>query len=143
MKILGIDYGLARIGLAISDQSETIAGPVGTVSEDYLPKQLKKVCAIAREQKAEKLVIGLPKNMDGSEGRLSAQIREFAQQLAQMLGLLYEFIDERLTTVSAHQYLNTANVRGSKKRKNVVDTVAAVIILQNYLDKTKGEKEHV
>ena len=143
MKILGIDYGLARIGLAISDQSETIAGPVGTVSEDYLPKQLEKVCTIARAQKAEKLIVGLPKNMDGSEGNLGTQIRAFAQQLAQMLELPYEFIDERLTTVSAHQYLNTANVRGSKKRRNVVDTVAAVIILQNYLDKTKGEKEHV
>lgn len=134
-KTVGIDYGKARIGIAVSDILGTIANPVMTVSEKHFPTQVERVAEKIRELAPVKVVLGLPRNMDGTEGESASLVREFAEKLFEQTGVSYEFLDERLTTVSAHKMLSEMNVNGSKKRKGVVDTLSAVIILQNYLDK--------
>ncbi len=134
-KIVGIDYGKARIGIAVSDFLGVVANPVGTISEKHFPTQVKKVAEEIKKISPSKIVLGLPKNMDGSEGASAELVREFAQKLFDATNIPYEFLDERLSTVSAHRALSEMNVNGSKKRKGVVDTLSAVIILQNYLDK--------
>ena len=137
-KILGIDYGKARIGIAVSDLLGITANPVGTVSEKHFPSQVKAVGEEVKKLAPSKIVFGLPKNMDGTEGESAALVREFAEKLYDETGVPYEFLDERLSTVSAHKMLNEMNVNGSKKRRGVVDTLSAVMILQNYLDKNGG-----
>ena len=128
-----MDLGLARTGLAVSDPREMLASPVGTL-EEYNPERLvQRVAAIAAEQGAELLVVGHPRNMDGSRGESARRAEAFAQTLGEATGLPVELWDERMTTVSAIGYLNQTDVRG-KKRKQVVDTVAATIILQDFLD---------
>ncbi len=135
MKILCLDYGKARIGCAISDPLGILATPYATVHEKNFRIQLQKVNDIISAEKVEKILMGLPKNMDGSEGESAQLAREFAEKLSLMSGLPYEFIDERLSTVEAHRILNEADMSGSRKRRNVVDTVSAVILLQAYLDR--------
>ena len=134
-KVMGIDYGKARIGVAISDALGMVAGPVGTISEKFFPAQVTQVAEQVKKLAPTKIVLGLPRNMDGTEGDSAALVREFAEKLHEETGVPYELLDERLTTVSAHRFLSEMNVSGSKKRKGVVDTLSAVIILQNYLDK--------
>ena len=133
MKILAIDLGLARTGIAVSDSREMLASPVGTLEEYNLDRLVTRVAAIAAEQRAELIVVGHPKNMDGSRGESARRAEDFAAALGQAAGLPVELWDERMTTVSAIGYLNQTDVRG-KKRKQVVDTVAATIILQDFLD---------
>ncbi|MBR5587163.1 MAG: Holliday junction resolvase RuvX [Clostridia bacterium] len=135
MKYIGVDYGKARIGVAKSDPLGVLATPIETIHEKNFRIQLDKLCEIAQKEKADKLIFGLPKNMDGTEGESAELIREFAGKASDRLGIPYEFVDERLSTVSAHRILNDVNMSGSKKRRDVVDTVSAVIILQSYLDK--------
>ena len=134
MKIMGIDYGKARIGCAVSDALGMIAGPVGTVHETYFPKQVQRVAAWVQEHQPEKIVIGLPRHMNGSEGDSAQLAREFAVALEETCGIPCILRDERMTTVMAHKLLNTLDVHGSGRRKRVVDTVSAVYILQEYLD---------
>ena len=133
MKILAVDLGLARTGIAVSDPRELLASPVGTLEEYHLDRLVTRVAAIAAEQRAELIVVGHPKNMDGSRGESARRAEDFAAALGQAAGLPVELWDERMTTVSAIGYLNQTDVRG-KKRKQVVDTVAATIILQDFLD---------
>ncbi len=133
MKIMAVDLGKARTGLAICDAGELLASPVEVLEEYNREKLLQKITAKAAELKAELLVVGLPKNMDGSEGESARNAREFAQQLEEVSGLPVRLSDERGTTLTAHNYLNATDTRG-KKRKAVVDAVAATIILQDYLD---------
>ncbi len=133
MKIMAVDLGRVRTGLAISDQTEFLASPIGTVTERDRDRLLQYVVDTAREHGAEKIVVGLPKNMDGSQGESAQNATAFAERLREELGLPVVLWDERLTTASAIGFLNETNVRG-KKRKAVVDTVSAVIILQGYLD---------
>ena len=135
MKILCIDYGKARIGCAVSGPLGMLATPVGTIHEKHFPTQLKKLEEVARDQSAELLLFGLPKNMDGSEGESAELVREFAGKIQENTGIQVEFIDERLSTVSAHKMLNEADMSGSRKRRQVIDTLSAVILLQAYLDK--------
>lgn len=135
MKILCLDYGKARIGCAMSDPTGTLALPYATVHEKNFRLQLEKINDIINREKADKILMGLPRNMDGTEGESAALAREFAEKLSAMSGLPHEFTDERLSTVSAHRILNEVNMCGSRKRRNVVDTVSAVILLQAYLDK--------
>ena len=123
---MAVDLGLARTGLAISDPSETLASPLGTIPERKEDRLLQRVAACAAEQGAQAVVVGYPRNMDGSRG-------ESAQSLEEVSGLPVTLWDERLTTVSAAGYLNQTDTRG-KKRKAVIDTVAATIILQDYLE---------
>ncbi|MBQ9859311.1 MAG: Holliday junction resolvase RuvX [Clostridia bacterium] len=133
MKIMAVDLGLARTGVAVSDPREMLASPVGTLEEWDLDRLAQRVAALAAEQGAELLVVGHPRNMDGTRGESARRAEGFAEQLAALTGLEITLWDERMTTVSAIGYLNQTDVRG-KKRKQVVDTVAATIILQDFLD---------
>ena len=134
MVILAVDLGKARTGLAVCDKSGILASPAGVITEYNPEKLLEKVAEQAQAYKAELLVMGLPRNMDGSEGESAQNARQFGAALSEKTGLPVEFQDERGTTITAHNYLNATNTRG-KKRKAVVDAVAAVVILQNYLDR--------
>ncbi|MEE1056124.1 MAG: Holliday junction resolvase RuvX [Acutalibacteraceae bacterium] len=138
MIILAVDLGKARTGLAVCDKGELLASPLGTIEEKHMEKVAEKVAVIAKERKAELIVIGLPKNMDGSEGESAINARAFAQQLQELCMLPVEMQDERGTTITAHNFLNTTDTRG-KKRKKVVDTVAATIILEDYLNYRKNQ----
>lgn len=136
MIIMSVDYGDARTGVAFCDAKEVLASPYCVVNEKYKPKLVDKLAVIAADKKAEKIIIGLPVNMDGTYGYRCDECRELGDMLKQKTGIDVEYQDERLTTVIAHGYLNDNNVRG-KKRKETVDAVSAVIILQSYLDKNK------
>ncbi len=133
MIIMSVDYGDVRTGIAISDRLETYAFPVEVINETYQPKVIARIQSIISEKKPELIVVGYPKNMNASVGERAQKCREFSQELEVKSGIKCVLWDERLTTVSAHNYLNETNTRG-KKRKNVVDAVAATIILQDYLD---------
>ena len=137
MIIMSVDLGKARTGLALCDKTEFLASPYKVIFEKSPNKLPEKVAEAAKEAKAELIVVGLPKNMDGSEGESAQNARAFAQKLTELTGLETVMQDERGTTITAHGFLNDTNTRG-KKRKNVVDEVAATIILQNYLDKRKN-----
>lgn len=138
MIILAVDLGKARTGLAVCDKGELLASPLGTIEEKHMEKVAEKVAVIAKERKAELIVVGLPKNMDGSEGESALNARAFAQQLQELCMLPVEMQDERGTTITAHNFLNTTDTRG-KKRKKVVDAVAATIILEDYLNYRKNQ----
>ena len=133
MKIMAVDLGQVRTGLAVSDPTEQLASPVGTITEKNTDKLLEKVAAAAREQGVQQLVVGHPRNMDGSRGESARRAETFAASLEKAAALPVVLWDERMTPVSAIGYLNQTDTRG-KKRKAVVDTVAATIILQDYLD---------
>ncbi len=132
MRILAVDLGLARTGLAVSDELELLASPLKTLAESDFLVLLEKIVTIATEERVAEFVVGLPRNMDGSLGESAKRAQQFAEDLRKKTGLPVKLWDERLTTKSAIGFLNETNVRG-KKRKNVVDTVAAVIILEDYL----------
>lgn len=132
MKIMAIDYGDARTGIAISDALGMLAG-FTTVIHAYTPdKVASAVRELVQQHQVTELVMGFPKNMDGSEGPRAALYKEFADMLEQVTGLKPVLWDERRTTVDAHRILSQNNVRG-KKRKNTVDAVAASLILEGYL----------
>ena len=133
MIILGIDLGKVRTGVAICDRGELLASPLTVVNEHNRERLIEAVSSLARERGAELLAVGLPRNMDGTEGGSAQNAREVGALLKAATGLPVEFVDERGTTVTAHGYLNDTNTRG-KRRKAVVDAVAATVILQNYLD---------
>ncbi len=133
MIIISVDLGKARTGLAISDKTGFLASPLMMIEEKSEKKRLEKVAQAVVDNKAELVVVGLPKNMDGSEGDSAKGAREFASQLTEITGIKTVMQDERGTTITAHNYLSTRDVRG-KKRKAAVDIVAASIILQDYLD---------
>ena len=143
MKILAVDYGDARTGLAVCDPGELLASPFGTV-EHWDPRQVAEQAArAAREAGAERIVVGHPLNMDGSAGPRAQLCREFAALLREVSGLPVVLWDERQTTVTAARYLNDTDTRG-KKRKKVIDAVAATVILESYLGWRKnhpGEEE--
>ena len=137
-RILGVDFGDTRTGLAVSDTSRFLASGIGYVSPGGIQKTADKVVEVAREQKVSAIVVGLPKNMDGSEGFRAERCREFAGLLREQLEEIpVAMIDERMTTMSASRYLNETNTRG-QKRKGVIDTLSAQIILQNALDRLKN-----
>ncbi len=137
MKILGLDYGEARIGVAVSDPFGILATPLETISEKNRERQLEAVARVTKENRAEKLVFGLPIRMDGSRGHRADYTEEFARELSEKTGLPYEMWDERLSSTEAHRILEEGGVSG-KKRKTKVDKIAAVLILQGYLDAHKN-----
>ena len=139
MVIMAIDYGDVRTGVAVCDKFEMLASPVCVITQRNQEKLIGEISELVKQYKAELLVVGLPKNMDSSIGSRAEKCTEFAAMLSQTTGIEYVMRDERLTTVSAHNALNNTNTRG-KKRKSVVDQVAAVVILQDYIDfrKNKG-----
>lgn len=140
MVIMSVDLGKARTGIAVCDKTEFLASPYCVIKETYIEHLLDKVAQCALETKAELIVVGLPKNMDGSEGESAENARAFASELQSRTKLPVEMRDERGTTITAHGYLNMTDTRG-KKRKAVVDAVAATIILQDYLDYRKLNKK--
>ena len=137
MVIMSVDFGRARTGVAVCDPGERLASPVTVIHEKYVPHLVEKVAALAAERKAELLVVGLPVNMDGSEGESARNARRFAEALEEASGLKTELLDERCTTMEAHVFLNATNTRG-KKRKEVVDAVSAVIILENFIARRRS-----
>lgn len=137
MIIISVDLGKARTGLAICDKTEILATPLAQINEKNMDVLLDKVSNVALARQAEMIIVGLPKNMDGTEGDSAKSARDFAAKLKEKTKLLVRMQDERGTTITAHKYLNATNTRGMK-RKNVVDSVAATIILQNFLDSRHG-----
>lgn len=133
MRFLGVDYGDVRTGIAVSDETNTLACGVGTVKEEWPPKLALKIKEYVTEYSVTDIVLGDPVNMNGTKGPRSEKAHAFADMLKETCGVNVILYDERLTTVSAHMYLSENNVRG-KKRKNTVDKLAAQIILQAYLD---------
>ncbi len=138
-RLLGVDFGDTRTGIAVSDPSRFLASGVETLRAGGMEKTAEAVAKVAKEQNISAIVIGLPKNMDGTEGFRATRCREFAEKVADLTALPTAMIDERLTTVSASRYLNETNTRGSA-RKGVIDTLSAQIILQNALDRLQTEK---
>lgn len=136
MKIMSIDYGDVRTGIAISDIRGILASPFCVIKESYQPKLVDKIIELINENKIEKIVIGLPRNMDGSYGYRCDDCKSLGQAIGEKINIDIEFEDERLTTVMAHNILSDNNVRGAK-RKQTVDAVSAVMILQSYLDKNR------
>ena len=137
-KYLGVDYGDKRTGLAECDISGMLASGICTISEGGMRNTAVRVAKEAESRGCKKIVVGLPKNMDGSEGFRAERCREFASLLRERLeGIPVVMMDERLTTVSASRYLNETNTRG-QKRKGVIDTLSAQIMLQNALDRLKN-----
>ncbi len=136
MIILSVDYGDKRTGIAVCDKLQLLASPVCVLTEWNAEVLAQKIVEIALEKKAEQIVVGLPKNMDGSKGFRADACEELGNIIKSKTDIPIVFWDERLTTVSAHRILSENNVRG-KKRKAVVDAVAAVTILQNYIDSLK------
>jgi len=137
MRVMSIDFGDSRTGIAISDQGGILASGVETIFEKNPKTVAKQAAQIAERLDAERIVVGMPKNMDGSIGFRGEKTLEFIERLKKYTNLEIATFDERLTTVSAELTLNEANIRGAK-RKQVIDTVAAEIILQAYLESIKG-----
>ncbi|MBQ8782887.1 MAG: Holliday junction resolvase RuvX [Clostridia bacterium] len=138
MVIMSIDYGDARTGIAVCDEFEMLASPVEVIHSDYEPKVIARIKEICAKYRPSLLVVGLPKNMNSSVGERAEKCMIFAENLKSETGIEVTMWDERLTTVSAHNFLNQTNTRG-KKRKNVVDAVAATIILEDYLAYRKNK----
>ena len=132
MKILAVDYGDARTGIAISDLLCSIVGSTTVIHSRNPDKTLEEILRLVKENGVGELVVGLPRNMDGSEGPRAELCRAFAAQLEEVTGLKVALWDERRTTVEAHNILSQHNYHG-KKRKNTVDAVAASLILEGYL----------
>lgn len=135
-KIMGIDYGDARTGVAISDLLCSIVGSTCVVPSRNTEKAIIDIVKLAKDNMVGEIVVGLPRNMDGSEGPRAELCREFAEKLKEATGLPITMWDERRTTVEAHNILSEHNYHG-KKRKNTVDAVAASLILEGYLNYRK------
>lgn len=141
MKIMAVDFGEARTGLAVCDRTEFLASPVGVIEEKDFETCVKKVAyAAIKELGVEMVVVGLPKNMDGSIGPRAQLCDKFARALNALIPIPVVTWDERQTTMQAQTYLNQMNVTGSK-RKDIIDQVAATIILESYLQYRKNQKE--
>lgn len=132
MVIVSVDYGDVRTGVAACDKLGMLASPVCVIAEKDREKLISKICEIAAEKKAERFCVGMPRNMDGTYGFRADACKEFGEALEEKSGIPVIFRDERLTTVSAHGILSANDVRG-KKRKDIVDAVSAVLILEEYL----------
>ncbi len=135
-RYLGVDYGDVRTGIAISDETNILANALGCIKEEWAPKLAEKIKEYVVSYDITDVVLGDPVNMNGSRGPRSEKAHAFAETLKAVCGVNVILYDERLTTVSAHNYLSESNVRG-KKRKETVDKLAAEIILQAYLDSIK------
>lgn len=140
MKIMSVDYGDSRTGLAMCDKSEIIASPLMTISEKDFEKCAAAVAEQALGNKAELIVVGNPINMNGTEGSRSEKCRLFADMLREKTGLEVEMWDERSTTVTAIGIMNDLNKRG-KKRKEALDATAAAVILEGYLAYRKNSSQ--
>ena len=135
-KLLGVDFGDVRTGLAVSDPSRLLASGIGFISPGGIEKTATAIAEAAKNERAVAIVVGLPVNMDGSEGSRAQRCRKLARLLEEESALPVVMFDERMTTMTASRYLNETNTKG-KKRKGVIDTLSAQIILQNCLDRLR------
>ena len=133
VRVLGLDHGTKRVGVAVSDEMKMIALPLEYIEAEPFAKFLERLKEIVREKEVELIVVGLPRNMDGSYGPAALQVREFVSVLKDAIITPIRTWDERLTSVQANRFLIEADVRRSK-RKEKVDQTAAAILLQSYLD---------
>lgn len=138
-KYLAVDYGDKRTGLADCDISGLLASGIGTISEGGMTKTAERVVKEATSRGVKKIIVGLPKNMDGTEGERAGVIRIFVDMLRTMCDIPVEVYDERMTTMVAYRFLDASGTFG-KRRRDVVDTLSAEIILQNYLDRERQNK---
>ena len=139
-KLLGVDFGDKRTGIAISNDGQSIASGIDQISVGGMQKTAEAVADIAKSRAVSGIVVGLPVNMDGSHGPRAAHAEKFAGLLARLVDVPVAMLDERMTTMAASRYLNETDTRG-QKRKGVIDTLSAQIILQNALDKLKFMRE--
>ena len=138
-RIMSVDFGDTRTGLALSDISRYLASGIGYVSPGGIVKTADKVAEMVKENRASAVIVGLPKNMDGSEGARVDTVRAFADILVELTKIPIDFCDERMSTMAAYRFLDGAGTFG-KKRKAAIDTLSAELILQNYIDKEKIQK---
>lgn len=138
-KYLGVDYGDVRTGLAECDISGMLASGIATIKEGGMRKTAERVAKEAESRSCKKIVIGLPKNMDGTQGERAEVIRAFGKILAEYTEIPIDYYDERMTTMIAYRFLGETGTYG-KRRKDAVDTLSAEIILQNYIDRERAKK---
>jgi len=136
-KYLGVDYGDVRTGLAECDVSGMLASGITTVKEGGMRHTAERVAREAEARSCKKIIVGLPKNMDGTEGERADVVRAFAELLRGLTDIPVDFYDERMTTMQAYRILDGSGTFG-KKRKDAVDTLSAQIILQNYIDRERA-----
>ena len=137
MRILALDHGTRRIGVAVSDELQVIATPLEYIPTEPFADFLTRLKEIIREKEIELIIIGMPRNMDGSYGPAALKVQTFAAVLKDAITIPIKPLDERLTTVQAQRFLIQGNVRRDK-RKEKVDKTAAAILLQSYLDGVSG-----
>lgn len=140
-RMLGIDYGRARIGLAISDELGMLAHPLETISAVSLEKAARRIAQIAREKDVDRVVLGMPRHMNGEMGAAAAEVNVFAEKLRPFLSCELILWDERLTTMAANRALRDSG-RKTKHIRAIVDQVAAQVILQGYLDRAQTSREY-
>jgi len=137
MRILGIDYGHKRLGLALSDEGETLASPLPVYQRRDLDQDLAFLAQLVEEKEVDRIVVGFPRNMDGTLGEMAKEVLAFVETLKKKTHLPIDTFDERLTTAEAERVLIQANL-SRKRRKTLKDSLAAVLILQGYLEDLKN-----
>lgn len=137
-RILAIDHGTVRIGLAISDEMEIVASPLKTIDSQHEPE--RTISRIIKEKHIGKIVVGMPYHMSGDKGGAAERVEKFADRLGKELRheVPIEFVDERFSSVEAEASLSRAGITGKRERNEVVDQLAAVVILQGYLNQQRG-----
>lgn len=138
IKLLGVDYGEARTGLARSDALGLYAVGMGNIKSYHIEKTAAEIVRVAKENGIERIVIGKPVNMNGTYGEKVEKVTELARLIGELTEIPVDFYDERMTTVSAHKILSESGVR-AKKRREIVDSLAAELILQGYMDKIRNQ----
>jgi putative Holliday junction resolvase len=141
MRVLGVDLGAKRIGLALSDTEGDFAFPAGTLRSKGLQRDVKALCALIREREVARVVVGLPRHMDGRKGPEAEAAEKFARELAARAGVPVDTLDERWTSREAERILH-AQGHDARRARRHVDEVAASIILRTYLDLRAREQEH-
>lgn len=136
---MAVDLGDARTGIAVCDRTEFLASPVGVIHDTNIESVMHKVAVASKEYDVSEIIVGHPINMNGTLGPRAQLCEDFAENLGKLVDVPVKLWDERATTVTAHNILNMTDTRG-KKRKNVVDAVAATVILESYLEYRKNHK---
>jgi putative pre-16S rRNA nuclease len=132
-RVMGIDYGTARIGVAVSDELQMLAHPAETIVVSKTPTPAARVAAIAQERNVERIIVGLPRHMNGSVGASAEEAQKFAEKLKSLVACEIQTWDERLSTVAAHRAMQEAG-KTTRQTRGYIDQVAAQMLLQSYLD---------
>lgn len=143
VKLLGVDFGLKRVGLAVCDSMHILATPLEPIATKSMRISIDRVADVAKSQNVGGIVVGLPLNLDGTESVQSGRARAFARNLEKVTGLMVELFDERLTTVEADELLREAGVKKASDRAKLVDSMAAKVILQSYIDNNKQTESNM